>query len=540
MKSSDEVVEQIRSWLIENSRWSDDSLNLLDSLMDETKTTLDSVVVRNPNGSHYGRCPNIMSAGRMYVLEIAGLSNDNWLPGSKHHIIDALRCHISERVLGGISIPFRWTSFMSNLLREFVVFPDTDQVRQTCRACDEPILIPEDYRFTNSYRAITAIHNGKEITVHENCSFTCSAGSGCGRSYATHVRIPNTAGTDWEFARIDPNESIIYFRGEQICGECFDNFSERTSQCGSCSHYFYTEEVTYDDHDDTDYCDSCYRDTWRECDECGREYSPGRGTHNCFRGIHYYSYKPVPIFHGKAPYYFGIELEVEQVDTDYSVESGVAIVENTLGKRAYLKEDGSLENGFEIVTHPHSLAEFQESVDWGFLTRLKGEGFRSWDTSSCGLHVHISRTAFADDNHLLRFMKFIYDNKGAVRTLAGRSSDYAKFSDSGRLVSKVKQGITSDGHMSAVNTENDETIEVRVFRGSLRKERVLSAVEFCHAAIEHTRDMKIVPKEKPLSWTKFLAYMVKTSVRYPNLNLIMESTLNNFRQPNQREREEDN
>jgi hypothetical protein len=208
-----------------------------------------------------------------------------------------------------------------------------------------------------------------------------------------------------------------------------------------------------------------------------------------------------------------------------------------------MKEDGSLDNGFEIVTHPHSLDEFQKSVDWGFLSSLKSEGFRSWDTSSCGLHVHISRKAFADDSHLVRFMKLIYDNKGAVRNLAGRSSDYAKFNDSYNsggmgLYRKVKEGLVGDGHFSAVNTDNCDTVEVRVFRGSLRKERVLSAVEFCHAAVEHTRNMKITPKERPLSWTKFLAFMVKESVRYPNLTLIMESTLNNFNRQQQRDNEE--
>lgn len=536
MKSSDEVVEQMRSWLLENSRCSDETLNRFDSYMEEAKTLLDSIVVRNPNGSHYGRCPNTLHAGRLYQLEIAGSLDDNLLPGSEFHIIDTIRWQISDRILRGVSLPYRWTNYMNNLLKEFVVFPDTDQVRENCQACLTPILLEGDYRFARPYGSITAIHRGEEITVHENCSFTCSSGSGCGRSYATHVRIPNT-NDEWQ--AITYNETSISFGDEQLCRECFDNI-EDTSQCASCGHYFYCDEVTYDDHDDSDYCEPCYRDTWRECNECGREYSPGRGTHNCFRGINYYSYKPQPIFHGRAPYYFGIELEVEQIDTDFSLDSGVTIVQSTLGGRAYMKEDGSLENGFEIVTHPHSLAEFQESVNWEFLTRLKGEGFRSWDTSSCGLHVHISRSAFADDNHLLRFMKFIYDNKGAVRTLAGRSSDYAKFNDSGKLVSKVKLGVTSDGHFSAVNTENDETIEVRVFRGSLRKERVLSAIEFCHAAIEHTRNMKIVPKEKPLSWTKFLAFMVKDSVRYPNLNLIMESTLNNFRQPNTREHEEDN
>ena len=198
------------------------------------------------------------------------------------------------------------------------------------------------------------------------------------------------------------------------------------------------------------------------------------------------------------------------------------------GYRAYLKSDGSLSYGFEIVTHPHSLKEMQEKFPWAdILSYLKSNKFRSWNTSTCGLHVHVSRSAFSGgsitlrESHQIRFMKLIYDNERQVTRLAGRSSNYATFSDKGKIIPKVKMGDQSNGRYSAINTENDETLELRVFRGSLRYERVLAAVEFTHAAVEYTRDLKMVAKNKPLSWARFVSYVSEHSDTYPNLFIIM-------------------
>jgi hypothetical protein len=82
-----------------------------------------------------------------------------------------------------------------------------------------------------------------------------------------------------------------------------------------------------------------------------------------------------------------------------------------------------------------------------------------------------------------------------------------------------------NGRYSAINTENDDTIEVRVFKGSLRKERVLSAIEFVHASVEYTRDIKVTSKNHALSWLKFTGYVASQRWKqYPNLVTIMSES----------------
>jgi hypothetical protein len=215
------------------------------------------------------------------------------------------------------------------------------------------------------------------------------------------------------------------------------------------------------------------------------------------------------------------------------------LAQNLFGGHVYLKDDGSLNDGFEIVTHPHTLTEYQTNFNWDALSKLKNQGLRSWNTSTCGLHVHVSREAFAVEGvrlsyeqrilrrqaHELRFMKLIYDNERQVCRIAGRGGNhYASFMDKGKLVNKVKRGVQQNGRYSAVNTDNDNTLEVRVFKGSLRPERVLSALEFVTASVEYTRDLPINGKNNALSWLRFTGYVAQHAETYPNLALIMNES----------------
>jgi hypothetical protein len=240
----------------------------------------------------------------------------------------------------------------------------------------------------------------------------------------------------------------------------------------------------------------------------------------------------------------GFELEVETRNSSRFEMAKMA--QDILGEHAYMKSDASLNDGFEIVTHPHTLEYYQEQFEWSVLTKLRRKGMLSWNTTTCGLHVHVSREAFGGtvnykstpqdimrmQAHQLRFMKLIYDNERQVSRIAGRAeSSYASFSDKGRLVPKVKQGHSMHGHCAAVNTENYATIEIRVFKGSLRKERVLSALEFVTASVEYTRDLKITGKNNALSWLRFTGYVSQEAEKYPNLALIMSESFSRDTDP---------
>lgn len=430
--------------------------------------------------------------------------------------------------------------------------PAMAEPREECAACERPF-VEDDDRWQQS---IGLLRDGiTEVAVHTMCLHPERSCTDCTTRYA-RIRYR-------EFGRTDSvhrfsSDLFMYFEnidGDIYCTICAENFFEfnGTSRddyflCPSCDHLRPDSEMT--DYAGETYCEGCYDNHTYSCNNCG-ETVWDDDDHDCSEDddslIHSYSYRPTPFFFGKGKYHFGFELEVEARNN--SRYEGARIVADRLGSRVYIKDDGSLTDGFEIVTHPHTLENYQNEFEWKVLDVLRDDGYRSWNTTTCGLHVHVSRSAFgigdpwdffgtsndvrsmrvlARQSHELRFMKLIYDNQRQVERISGRSGcTYASFTDKGNLVRKVKYGTQGNGRYSAINTENDATIEVRVFRGSLRKERVLSAIEFVHACVEYTRDVKVTSKNHALSWLKFTGYVSANAESYPNLVTIMSESFAN-------------
>ena len=397
-------------------------------------------------------------------------------------------------------------SATTNMLFPANLIPEHDQKRELC-LCNRIIMQEGDHGILDYHaQTLQVMHEGEARTVHRTCTYNCGECE-CHKFGRQHA----------------------YFDGRPTCEPCSQTLldTEDYSHCDYCRELF--SDLHYSDARDRSLCTDCYHEPW-DCGEC-YESRTENDDHECYRNglIYDYSYKPSPEFYGRANYYFGFELEVEDAN-EHGVDDGAQTVIDHLGERVYCKHDGSLNDGFEIVSHPHSFDEL-ENLNWDWLTSLRRLGFRSWDTTTCGLHVHISRTAFWKDGkrnegHELRFQKLIYDNARMVEAIAGRSSSYARFKDKGYLVPKIKHGHQADRY-EAVNSYNDATLEVRVFRGSLKKQRILSAIEFLHAATEYTRDMRINPKDKQLSWFRFMAYVLDNQDKYGNFTQVAMKALEN-------------
>ena len=71
--------------------------------------------------------------------------------------------------------------------------------------------------------------------------------------------------------------------------------------------------------------------------------------------IHDYGYKPEPIFYGDDDMYMGVELEVDFGGESSSNAEDLLCIANFPNERMYIKHDGSIEDGFETVTHLISL-----------------------------------------------------------------------------------------------------------------------------------------------------------------------------------------
>ena len=312
-------------------------------------------------------------------------------------------------------------------------------------------------------------------------------------------------------------------------------------------------------------------DEYYECTECNEGIEPDHvhriaGSSDPYCGecfdnlesamVHSYGYRPEPNFlydDGHRSMYapahptdpsrtalaMGIEQEVEYVGSNGLKDGAEHVLKtiNKYGEVVYLKEDGSISWGFEIVSHPGTLEYFMNHFNWSGIEDLSRMDYESWNKRSCGLHVHMSRSAFKDEKHLFKFLVFIYKNPVELIQFAGRKSSYAKFdidtflngTDSwgeptrmrgSSFMKMAKREDSNDDRYCAVNLRNYSTVELRFFRPSLRSNTTKAVLQFCDAAFNYTEMIKTpdVMTKNAIGFTEFRNWVSEQKDKYAILN----------------------
>lgn len=245
----------------------------------------------------------------------------------------------------------------------------------------------------------------------------------------------------------------------------------------------------------------------RSCERCGNYYSESAEVHEALpvedRGLcphcrerryvtPYHHYQPHFEFHKKPSdddLFLGVELEVDQGGQSDD-EAGVIMDimnKNENGFMVYCSRDGSLRNGIEIITAPATL-NYHKKLKTKYKTlfkRLIRDGYRSHNTSTCGIHVHFSRAFFGDNEDecvtkLLYLVERFWDEIVIFsRRDYSALDNYAKKPESNpkRFMRWNKTG-DHDGRYYAINITNDNTIELRMFRGTLNYESFAAILDF--------------------------------------------------------------
>nr|MDE6665645.1 zinc-binding protein [Ruminococcus sp.] len=152
-----------------------------------------------------------------------------------------------------------------------------------------------------------------------------------------------------------------------LCADCYNDYYRR---CECCRCIIHDNDVNW--HNELPYCNGCY-------DEIDSDYE-----------IEGYDYKPEPIFYGDSYMYFGVELEVDKGGKDGENARTLKDIANHRHEHIYIKSDGSLNDGFEIVSHPMTLDYHMNTMDWeSILYEAVNMDYRSHQTETCGLHIHV-------------------------------------------------------------------------------------------------------------------------------------------------------
>jgi len=298
--------------------------------------------------------------------------------------------------------------------------------------------------------------------------------------------------------RIDPKDFKV------VCESCLENYN-RCEDCGEYWHMHQTHCTGYG----YNICISCYEDRYGNCDACneiyhmddliyserhGETYCQSCARSNGGHAINDYMYKPAPKFRhfnqstnesvfsrdSSNRLYEGFELELES-PRENAAEVAQTLIDNFDEDEDvfYCKHDGSLDDGFEIVSHPMTLRAHKTMDYSDMLAELKKAGCKSHDTTTCGLHVHVSRSFFTM-SETVKLGLFVYFNKSRLETFARRTeTSYAKFKPV--LRSDLKAAGHSERRYEAINFENARTIEFRLFKGTLNFETFMATLEFCDA-----------------------------------------------------------
>lgn len=323
----------------------------------------------------------------------------------------------------------------------------------------------------------------------------------------------------------DDDYSMV--NGQAVCSDCIERYcctcdrcgatifdtddygDEYTNLCRNCYENYYTRCETCDAlvHVDDcfhlngyDYCSDCYHDEVNRC-----------------RNIHDYSYKPDPIFYGDSSRYFGVELEIDGAGKDDdNAEELLGIADsNGNSEHIYIKGDGSLDDGMEIISHPMSL-EYHKNFCWeNIMKKSISLGYRSHQTNTCGLHIHVNRDNFGDsreeqDEVISRILYFVETHWNELLKFSRRSeysmnrwaARYGYENSPKAIMDKAKKGNL--GRYAAVNLCNYSTIEFRMFRGTLKYNTLIAALELVNAICDIAVGMSDEGLQK-LSWSEFVS-----------------------------------
>ena len=321
-------------------------------------------------------------------------------------------------------------------------------------------------------------------------------------------------------------DDVYEFDDHIMCADCWE---EKTVVCDCCSRRVWRENSESDSH--ITLCTSCCENHYTTCEECGRyircdeayyvegsdyPYCRACYTHLKRQPIKSYSYKPLPIFYGEGNFYMGVELEVDMGGEDAQSAQILQELANQRAEHIYIKHDGSLNNGFEIVSHPMSPAYHYNSMNWReLLDKALALGYLSHRTSTCGLHIHCNRDAFGEhedeqEERIGRVVYFLEKHWCELVNFSRRTSDaldrwaarYATISETTKeTYTKAKQ--KQMGRYVALNLSNEETIEFRLFRGTLRYETLIATLQLTEQICSLARRATDEEMEQ-LSWSEFV------------------------------------
>jgi hypothetical protein len=275
--------------------------------------------------------------------------------------------------------------------------------------------------------------------------------------------------------------------------------------------------------------------------------------------------------------YYGVEYELEPSGDKQSLAKDIT---EAFTKKVICIHDGSLIEGFEVVTAPMTLKK-QKALWKEFFE--KGYKYESYHSDRCSIHVHMSRDAFTP-LQIAKLKMFTYEptNIPFIEVIAGRNlhsgwgehyaninGDYkitdlveikngqweaiskiaglsrdeikqflstndlskfklkhqkelAKITKKIKVISKNADQRQDRARYHAINLQNASTIEFRMFRGCNKLSTLIKNLEFCQALYDFSAGLYIGLANPKNSYLHLMRYIKEYRHEYPVLYKYMK------------------
>lgn len=281
-----------------------------------------------------------------------------------------------------------------------------------------------------------------------------------------------------------------------LCQRCYESYYFNCTRCGVLFHM-----------DDAHYSSDAPGEEEPLCRACHKRLERGHTIQN-------YYCKPEPIFYGDGPRYFGVELEIDEGGESNDAANVIQRIGNEDHDHIYIKHDGSLDEGLEIVTHPMTLAYHKEEMPWRNIIRKALElDYTSHQAGTCGLHVHVNRSSLGgneweQDRTIARILYLVETFWHELLRFSRRTQQqmdkwaarYGRKDDPKDVLHTAKR---SGDRYTAVNLTPYDTIEFRMFRGTLKYNTLIATLQM----VERLCDVAFSLSDnliKGITWTEFV------------------------------------
>lgn len=332
--------------------------------------------------------------------------------------------------------------------------------------------------------------------------------------------------------------------GLSLCNTCFNDDSV-TTLCSRCQTRHFPDDFESDGHiivcsrcrHSLTRCAGCSRFIIPESHEADRDELDGRWwckdcKPNDRKLFGYYRYTPPLTFYKTSQYdfspVFGIEIEMTRGDRMAVLRELVDVDE------VWCKRDGSISSssGIELVTHPCSYEYLMQKFPWKkVLSTCISNGYVSHDDPACGMHIHISKDLFGEryETTVLKaawitykywdkIVRFTRRSNETIDSWAMRYNVCREFENQDTLTEENAHRLISTGRGNkymCLNIIPDNTLEARIFRGSLNLETIIASVQFCMVLIG-LQNVSLLNVYK-MTWEEFF----NRCIQYPELKSYM-------------------